>query len=175
MSEQFPAAVNLWQELRKYLKTELEISKPRTAASGYNAFRKLKVVHLKVTFSNMAPEGPDWPRIVFTGVGIGIVPLDKSFDKKPHWASIDAHMKQYGHRKKYYITGSEGNNKFFEELTEEERADGFFLFPGDSWTYELYVPVKDIPNYDFYVEASVSRRHLFHYQEKLTITYMKQF
>ena len=46
---------------------------------------------------------------------------------------------------------------------------GDVLFPGQSIGYELKVPSRDIPYLEFHVEATVSTRHLFHYERLLSM------
>ena len=182
MSEQLPTAVTLWQELRKYLKVETEISKPKMVINCIpqtnHQYTKsephktqIEVVHIKVTFNNTAPCDLNWPRVVFTGVGLGITRLSEGVLEKPRWADYPALIIQ-----KPYSGGVNGHPLFgatsyngFPELTEDENNHGIALFPGDSATIELTIPTVDIPNYELYIEGSVSRRHLLHYQEKLEI------
>jgi hypothetical protein len=167
MPEQLPSAVTLWQEFRKYLQYEIEIGKPEIASKGYYATQyarhPVEVVNLKVIFKNIAPEEPDWPRIVFIGLGIGV-----SSTRRPYWIRHAWKVKQPAHDDNHTIIGSYTYRRFFD-LTDEEKSYGIALFPGDSATLEVLIPINDIHNYELCIEGSVSLRHFFHYQEKLDI------
>ena len=170
MQDHIPTAVILWQELGKYLKTEWEVTKPETATTGYYAKRGSdeaeEIVNLKVTFFNTAPERPDWPRIVFTGVGVGL----KTSFKHPRWTK-DPIIEQPNHSgKDYIIIGSGASDRVFKELTAPESQYGIALFPGDSATLELTMPANEFNPSHLYIEANISKRHFFHYRHNLDIS-----
>jgi hypothetical protein len=43
------------------------------------------------------------------------------------------------------------------------------LFPGESATLEVAIPVDDIQKHEFRIMGSVSRRHFFHYDRIVRI------
>lgn len=185
MSEQIPASVSLWRELRKYLKvetitSETEIISNKIPKTNYEYTSSIppglpvEVVHIKIAIYNTAPWEPNWPLIVFTGVGIWITPLTEDVPKIPWYAEFSNLL-----IKKPSLHGRcghppllvEPSSRSFQELTEEEGRQGIALFPGDLVTIELTMPTVDIPNYAFNVASSLSHRHFFHYQEKLTVSF----
>lgn len=175
MSKRLSTSVNLWQEFRKYLRIEWEISKPEIATKGRYAgsdgTKGIEVTHLKVTFINTASEDPGLPRIVFIGVGLGFVPITYKGEDRPIWARIDVKIQQPDHwaglRPRIAWPGE---SKEFPETTGDEEKHGFILFPGELATIELTIPTSDITDYEFFVMGNVSQRHFFHYQEKLDIS-----
>lgn len=183
MSEQLPAAVILWQEFRKYLKVETKTSEPEIVRNvipqTYHEYTSsippglpVEVVHIKITLSNTAPYQPNWPRIVFIGVGIWINPLTEDIPKIPWYAdysNLRIRKPSLDGRCSHPPLLVEPSSRGFPELTEDEGRRGIALFPGHSATIELTMPTIDIPKYEFNIAGSVSKRHFFHYQEKLEI------
>ena len=54
--------------------------------------------------------------------------------------------------------------------TSAELPLGDVLFPGDSITYEMDVPAKELPHIEFRVEGTVSRRHLSRVEPALPVS-----
>lgn len=174
MSELSPAEVVLWQKLGKHLKTETEVSKPEIISDGRYRGRQTEVLHLKVRFSNTALDEPDFPKIVFTGVGLGIVSLHSRSSTAPKWAKYGVKMEKSARTlQSRTIVGAVGSGfteaRRWEDLTDDESRGGIALFPGDSATLELTIPLDDIREYELHVEGSVSRRHFFHYDRIVRI------
>jgi hypothetical protein len=180
MSEPSSAEVVLWQQLGKYLKTEMEVSKPEIISypAHANPARKSphEVIHFKVRFSNTAPDRPDCPRVVLTGLGLGILCLHKpraslSFHgptDEPDWAAHGSWVERPEHnRQSYPVVGA--SRKRWDEVTADESAQGMALFPGESATLEVVIPVDDIQKHEFHIMGSVSRRHFFHYDRIVRI------
>jgi hypothetical protein len=165
----------LWQELHTYLKTEIEIV-PSKANTGKNLgdinLHKDEIIKAKIIVSNTAPDCIDGPHVVFIGVNLGIANArhpnnmirrgskiskpsqDIELDRENYWYEID----------KY--------NRFqpkFPGTTWEEEQMGNILFPGESYVWELEVPFSDVLQIKFCVDGTVSRRHLFHYNKRLSI------
>jgi hypothetical protein len=57
----------------------------------------------------------------------------------------------------------------FPDATPDERTHGEVLYPGQSVIFEMDVPPQEIPHLQFQVDATISRRHLFHHQETLVM------
>jgi hypothetical protein len=58
----------------------------------------------------------------------------------------------------------------YPAITQDEQRQGHVLFPGGSVEYEMkltYDECPDIKDLKFFVEWSLSRRHLFHYAKEL--------
>lgn len=169
--QEFSDTVALWGDLRKYLKTEMEVGEPeiQTPSSGQREYEACKV---KVTVTNTAPDNPDWPVIVFMGVGLGVVDLTLgSLNNPPKWLRKLKRENTEGDRglqPRYgRIVGDD-----FPRITSDEQQHGDVLFPGESVTYQMDVPSEDIPHFELCVEATVSRRHLFHYRQVLPMPTM---
>jgi hypothetical protein len=174
MSEPIPAEVVLWRQLGKYLKTETEVSEPETISYPRRNDRPTEVIHLKVRFSNTAVDEADGPRTVFTGVGLGIVKLDSMAPYPPKWTIQDVKIEKPNQRgQSHIVVGARPDGWSYQrqwaDLTQDESEHGIALFPGESATLELTIPVRDIPKYELHIQGSVSRRHFFHYDRALRI------
>ena len=175
MSEPIPTEVVLWQQLGKHLKTEVEVSGPEAIQDlRYGAIKLIEVIRLKVRFSNTAPDAPDLPRIVFTGVGLSIVPLPgppENWTSGLEWRSYNVKMEKPARRvqSRTAVGIFPPEAKPWEDLTADESAHGIALFPGDSATLELTIPVDDIRKSELHVQGSVSRRQFFHYDQIVKI------
>jgi hypothetical protein len=135
---------------------------------------------VKVIVSNTAPATPDWPKIVFIGVRLSVISLGETGNvsplqfivrqvkpdetpalQEPPWQQDDKFKELL---QMHYIQGP-----YFPDATPDERTHGEVLFPGQSVVFEMDVPPQVIPYLQFHVDGTVSRRHLFHYQETLVI------
>lgn len=59
---------------------------------------------------------------------------------------------------------------YFPDITEDEGSHGYFLLPGQSITYKmnvLFAECLEFSDVDIRVEATLSRRHLFHFAKEL--------
>jgi hypothetical protein len=111
MSEAIAAEVVLWQHLGKYLKTEVEVGKPELVPEVRIHGRSTECIRLKVRFSNTAPDEPDMPKVVFTGVGTGIVSPGRESTAPPTWATalVTEDIPKY----EMHIQGSVSRRHFF--------------------------------------------------------------
>ncbi len=168
MSNDSFATVALWEDLQGYMVTKMELGAPEVVTDNNRQYEACKVI---VTVSNTAPDDPDFPRIVFMGVGLSVADLkrgDRGDNVLPKWAKqvqrpgTGAPPPQ-GVGPKYLRLFGGG----FPEITSDENQHGDVLFPGQTVTYMVNVPTSDIPYFKFRVEGTVSRRHLFHYQHGL--------
>ncbi len=181
---------SLLQGLQKYLSTKLEISrgvvKKRVRDTVGVGRRKEpdRIVEydchdIKVTVSNTAPTEPQWPAVVFTGIALVVNAKDNQDAIFKRWHESNLPKIDL----KYAPQGREGsretirnyfphtNKEYFPLITEDERSHGYYLFPGQSITYEmnvLFAECLDFSDVDIRVEATLSRRHLFHFTEELT-------
>ncbi len=167
-----------YRQLQSYLKTQMEIGGSESAQSGTGQQQATKV---KITVSNTAPDSPDWPKIVFMGVGLSVANFGGYWNISPPFPSRVSRPDEtpelegppWQHDEKFKnllairyrsIVGQD-----FPDATPDERTHGEALFPGQSVVYEMDVPSQEIPYLQFRVEGTVSRRHLFHYQETLVM------
>ncbi len=63
------------------------------------------------------------------------------------------------------------DSKPFPLMTSDEESHGYCLFPGDSMMYKFTVLCEEFANTDdlnLWVEGTLSRRHLLHFQRRLT-------
>lgn len=184
MPETTPTLVAIWRELGEYLNTETEVGETETVSFPAHADparkRPHEVVHFRVRFSNTAPDWSDMPRIVFTGLGLGVVPTHdrdarhRFSTREPDWAVRHSWVERPKRTlQSRTVVGASGGGiggpKRWEDLTHDESEHGMALFPGESATLELTIPVDDIPDYEFHVQGSVSRRHFFHYDRSVSI------
>lgn len=160
----------LLADLKGYLKSELEIGAPRVMqATGRR--REYEAVNIKITVNNTVPDNNEWPKVVFLGVGVGIVnhryptvygrvhleiKVDRSGSQTPQ---------SHSERPAAYARTTK---EAFPETTSDEKGFGDVLFPGQSIVYEFDISSQDIPYTEFRVEGTVSRRHLLHYEHILT-------
>jgi len=167
-------AFSLFQSLGNYLKTDIESSYGTVEKQVRRGNERVRVqgegyIH-KVTVSNTAPVEPKWPLVVFTGVGI-------AFNPKKYNNSII--MKRNTGYKVDLSNAPQGGSwdllkgKRFEKvdaenypmITSNEQRHGFILYPGQSIVFEINVAPEDLKN--IWVEATLSRRHLFHQVKEL--------
>ena len=175
-------------ELRGYLKSQIELSGPEPTHD------QKQVIKVKITSTNTAPDDTDWPKVVFTGVGLSIAQVGQDTgitlpgklgtvgpnklisdvlrkDGKGESPSLDGPPWQNDDKFETLsrITFNRTDSQPFPEITEDERKHGEALFPGESITYEMDVPLQMAPDLQLRVEGTVSRRHLLHYQETFSI------
>jgi transcriptional regulator with XRE-family HTH domain len=154
--------------LRNYLHTDIELIGTELAPI------------IKVEIRNMAPDGPDWPKIVFTGVGLGLAhtggddqavlpgKIRTRTSRRPSKNDKrDREMiAQQEWEKRWETKYSRIDQREFPDVTSDEGQQGEVLFPGQSIIYEIIdVTPEVLPFLQFRTEGTVSRRHLFHCDE----------
>lgn len=162
-------SLSFYQLLRSYLNTQIELIGTEVAPV------------IKVEIHNTAPVTPDWPKIVFTGVGLSLAHtgrdtqaflpsrLKTRISRKSEEKSNEIAESPWQHDSKredlLKITYGRIDHKEFPDITSDEGQHGEVLFPGQSVVYEIDVTTDLLPYIQFKVEGTVSRRHLFHCQE----------
>lgn len=155
--------------LRSYLNTQIEIIGDEQAPV------------IKIEICNTATFIPDGPNIVFTGVGLSFSHtgvdyglLQNSIQKmkisrKPKEIHDETPTTPWKHDSKrkglLETTFNRTDHKEFPDITTDERQHGEILFPGQSIIFEMGATIELLPYIQFKVEGTVSRRHLFHYEE----------
>ncbi len=61
---------DFYRQFQSYLKTQMELSSYEFTQKETG--RQQAVTKVKITVSNTAPDSPDWPKIVFMGVGLSV-------------------------------------------------------------------------------------------------------
>lgn len=171
------------KNLGNYLKTDVGISCGKIErlrrASGNSIKREPEIVdgfNIKATISNIAPTEPDYPIIVFMGVGLKF--------QFPNIHMTPQGMKNQG-TLKIDLTNAPQSSPFppdkaervdfptYPPFTPAEREQGYVLFPGESITYEFNLTTKacpDIKKIKLWAEGTISRRHLLHHIKEIAIT-----
>ena len=172
--------LDLYRQFRSYLKTQTELSSFESTQKETG--RQQVLTKVKVMVSNRAPAVPDWPRIVFTGVGLTVIllgepentwppkvvirreePEETPASQGPPWQQDD---KFKGLIQTRY---QRVNGRDFPDPTSDEMTHGEVLLPGQSVIFEMDIPPQVVPRLEFQVDGTVSRRHLFHHQETLVM------
>jgi len=171
------------KNLGNYLKTDVGISCgkiERLRRTGGSSLKREPTVvdgyNIKATISNTAPKEPDYPMVVFMGVGLKF--------KLPKPPTSIQRMKNQG-ALKVDLTNAPQSNPFppdeadrvdlptYPPFTPDERKHGYILFPGDSITYEFNLTAKECPDVKqikLWAEGTISRRHLLHHSKEIKIT-----
>jgi hypothetical protein len=166
------------KSLMNYLKTEVEVIPGEVERKEH--LRVIGTVPgyiIKIKVSNTAPVGTTWPMIVFTGINLvtDTSPGTQAWMNHHHF-KVDA-LKSYPQAQP--SISSESFSRFqplklgspaFPILTPDEMAHGYSLFPGQYVVYEIGRKGEDMPNLkelNFWVEGSLSRRHLFHSMKQI--------
>ena len=168
------------KNLGKYLKTDVgitcgKIERMVRKSSGGREPVLTDGYTIKATISNTAPTEPDYPMIVFMGVGL-------KFQLPTPPISIQR-MKNQG-ALKVDLTNASQNNPFppdktvrvdfpdYPPFTSDERKHGYILFPGESIIYEFNLTAKECPDVTqikLWAEGTISRRHLLHHSKEMAI------
>jgi len=179
-ANEFDAYVSL-KNLGKYLNTDVgitcgKIEKMVRKTSGDREPVLSDGYNVKVNISNTAPTEPDYPLIVFMGVGLKV-----QFPKTSH--RTIQRMKNES-TLKVDLTDAPQSNPFppseaqrldtpeYPALTSDEKKHGHVLFPGQSIVYDLSLTAKECPDITqikLWVEGTISRRHLLHHSKEIPI------
>ena len=147
-----------FQELRGYLKTQLQLIEPNPVNPEKGPQKAVKVV---ISVENIAPFLDNGPDIVFMGVGLSLTYLGGDLHVVPKLTRQEK-MDNITPQPEPVYTNIAG--KSFPKITPEEQALGEVLFPGQTVSYEMSIPVNYIPYIQFRTEGNVSYRYLNHSQ-----------
>ncbi|MFC1904525.1 hypothetical protein ACFLXT_01990 [Chloroflexota bacterium] len=170
------------KNLGNYLKTDVGISCgkiERLRRTGGSSLKREPIIidgfNIKATISNTAPAEPDYPLIVFMGVGLKC--------QLPEPPISLQRMKNQG-ALKVDLTKAPQSNPFphdkamrvdlpdYPPFTSDERKHGYILSPGESITYEFNLTAKECPDVTqikLWAEGTISRRHLLHHSKEIAI------
>lgn len=170
------------KSLGKYLNTEVGIVSgkiERLRRTGGSSLKREPVLEdgycIKATICNTAPVEPDYPMIVFMGVGLkfqlpkppisvqrmknqGALIIDRTNAPQDNPIPSDNAMR--------------ADTPDFPPFTSDEQKHGHILFPGQSITYELNLTIKECPDVTqvkLWAEGTISRRHLLHHSKEIPI------
>jgi len=170
----------LLKNLGKYLKSDVGITCGKITRNALRGSGRQTIetggYNVKATISNTAPTEPDYPMIVFMGVG-----LKFQFPGTSH--RTIQRMKNES-TLKVDLTNAPHSNPFppdntmrvdfpdYPPFTPDERKHGYILFPGQSITYDLSLTAKECPDITqmkLWAEGTISRRHLLHHSKEIPI------
>lgn len=169
------------KNLGKYLKTDVgiacgKIERMVRRTSGGREPVLSDGFNIKATISNTAPTEPDYPMIVFMGVGLKFR-FPKTFSR-----SIQRMKNQ--HALLVDLTNAPQSNPFprdeatrvdfpvYPPFTPDEQKHGYVLFPSQSITYEFNLTARECPDVTqikLWAEGTISRRHLLHHSKEIEI------
>ena len=173
-SEDIPDAVNLWKSLRSLLKVKIEVASPelihRRVFGGSGG--QFECVVATVTVSNEARKDPEWPSIVFMGVGLT---AKIAQDSPPDFNEWYQRMERVGPEDSPARHPDSGkgvrriHGRAFMPITPNEEGYGDSLFPGQMVVYKVPIPLELVDGISFQVEGGVSPRHFFRFTETLPV------
>jgi len=174
-------ALALLQSLGNYLQTDVEVTRGTIERKVQGQTRQSEGHLIKVSVRNTAPSEPKWPAVVFTGIGLAAKVGKSRFQSSG--LPTPTRMQNEGRLRVDLTNVSQGgatplpnlvnlrlDGKSFPVLTPDESKHGFSLFPGQSIVYEIGVLARecaDLNDLKLWIEATLSRRHLFHYCQEL--------
>ena len=160
-----------WKEVRALLKSSVEFGDPilwRSNARRKEGQAEALVVPARVVVRNTAQSTWDGLEIVFTGITLRHVYNEVDLDRDlSSWLRDKRNVRlPSGWRGQ----ASEHDDQVyggvrFPRVTDDERRHGVILFPGEAVTFEVSVPAAAKDTVQFIVGATLSRRHLFHFEE----------
>ena len=166
--------LNMLKPYESFLKTEVVVTKgiflrklgtmsPAVQVEGHT---------INITITNTAPIVSQPPMVVFTGVHLTSNPkYNRSF-----WGNVGVNRYQ----QHVNVIPPEGlpkssvfriDGRMYYETTQSDQY-GYYLFPGQSLSYEIRLSTKECPDINdlqLKVQATLSRRHLFQFEKDLTL------
>ena len=123
-----------------------------------------------ISARNAAPPNPDGPQVVFVGLTFVIRGVVGNGELSQAWArEISLDRLEAPPRSPADVpTRQRKGGQEYPVLTSAEQKLGQYLFPGQTVSCRWTIPTSDVSQVLFDVEATVSRRHLFHVRRTLT-------
>lgn len=163
--------------LMNYLKTDVDITPGEVEEKAHGRVVSMKPGYIiKITVSNTATIEQTWPMVVFTGVELVAKPTigmgtgvqawmnrnhyKVDISKAPQQERIPSIPESFWETQPLSL-----QSERFPIMTTDEGKHGYFLFPGQSIIFEYGIIGTNKPNVknlNFWVQGSLSRRHLFH-------------
>ena len=123
-----------------------------------------------ISAKNDAPPNPDGPQVVFVGLTFVIRGGDRNGELHQRWAR-EASLARSGGPPPPPIVVPGPQPKGGERYPApppSQKTLGEYLFPGQAVSCSWIIPIGDLSGLSFDVDATVSRRHLFHGRPPLT-------
>ena len=170
----------LIRSLGGFLKTEVKVSEETIETKNEKGSVREAILNpgcsIEVDISNTAPIEPNYPLVVFIGVGLGV-----QFPKAMH-ESVKRMADQFAFETD--LSGAPQDDPFrskinrvdnleFETITLKEQDLGYVLFPGKTIKYKFKITHKECPDIKqikLYAEGIVSTRHLFHHVQEIPVS-----
>ena len=167
-------ALDLLEELSAFMETGVEVSHPETTTvTSFGRTRDYEAVRTKITVTNTAPYTVGYPKVVFVGVGVGIRKRRLGAPDTPKWARENIRKVRGKSESSEAKAGvpeyRRADGQPFPEITSVEGHYGEPLFPGESVSWEMMVPVGELRSGTFRMEGNLSRRHLFRREQVLEV------
>ncbi len=169
-SDQSADPLSFIQSFQRYLNTQIELIGTELAPT------------VSIEIRNTAPSTPDWPKIVFTEVGLSLahtggdeqalrpsrlkVRISRKAEEDP--SDVAATPWQHDSKRERFLKIAYASIDHMQP-SHYERQLGGELFPGQSIVYEMEVTSALLPYLQFKVGGTVSRRHLLHYEERFAM------
>ena len=134
--------------------------------------QEYEAVNARIIATNSVPDKGNWALIVFLGLGVSVLDSKQGDGNLPRWArSQQIHPPEpyAGHDESEPNYQRVVSSESMPVTTSDEERFGVALFPQQSVTFEFEVPVENLPYVSFRVEGTLSRRHMFHHQQELTM------
>ena len=189
LNKDVPDELTMLEDLQKYLVTRIETSRGicKINVDERDSVRS-RVTHrvveydchdIKITVNNTAPTVPKYPTVAFMGLALFVnfkqdenvifqrwktMNLPK-VDLKNTDQSVDVVSRNP--QNQFPLT----KEKYFPRSTHVEQSHGYSLFPGESITWDMNVLLSeciDLKDMNLWVEATISRRHLYHVAKEIT-------
>jgi len=179
----------LFESLQKYLTTRIETSRgvvkiiekeqvPLGMRKPPDRIVEYDCHDIEVTVSNTAPTEPEFPAVVFMGLALFVNFKDNEDEILHRWhennmpkinlQNAPQTVDDIRITTRNYFPRMSG--KYFPNVTADESSHGYFLFPGSHIAYEMNVLLAeclDLSDMKFWVEGTVSRRHLYHISKEV--------
>ena len=142
-SDQPTDSLAFYRLFQSYLNTQIELIGTELAPV------------IRIEISNIAPKNPEWPKIVFTGVGLSLAPtgedtqhllsstlktrVTRKSEEKASEIAVTPWQNDEKRQRYSKITYRRIDNKEFPDITPDEGQHGEVLFPGQSVIYEFDV------------------------------------
>ena len=169
----------LLKNLGKYLKSDVGIICGKITRNALRGSGRQTIetggYNVKATISNTAPKEPDYPMVVFMGVGLKfkMLKLPISIQRMKNQGALKIDLTNAPQRNPF--PPDEANRvdlPTYPPFTPDEQKHGYILFPGESITYEYNLTAKECPDVKeikLWAEGTISRRHLLHHSKEIKI------
>ena len=167
------------RSLGDFLKTEVKVSEENIETKNDKRSGTGAILNpgcsIEVDISNTAPIEPNYPLVVFIGVGLGVQfpkAMHESIKRMTDEFAFETDLIDAPQDDPFRTKINRVDNLEFEAITIQEQDLGYVLFPGKTIRYKFKITYKacpDIKQIELYAEGMVSTRHLFHHVKEIPI------